>query len=202
MAGHPTAVAAEAIATWLEGQEGISRALRGWPEREEDLDLTSGPVISVTQAGDAEIEACAPYPIVEASDPDSDDLLVTWRIGDCTVEFQLDVWAGYRAVRDQAAALLEAALNDDLPYTAGLQLELADYFDQNMGVELVSSRPLDDADAATTREWRQRMVVRCVLGICAQGRQPPQLVHVLGLTTEVQGEDVVEPDFTYDFDED
>jgi hypothetical protein len=184
MAGPPAAVAAEALATWLGGQPGLSLALRGWPEREEDLDLASGPVVSVTQAGEATYDWCSPVPIAE--DLDGAEVLVTWRLGDFEVEFQLDVWAAFRATRDAAAALVEAALHDDLFGGTGLELALGDaYFDQVLGVILVSSQALDDADAVATREWRQRMIVRCTLGIAAQGTSPAQAIHTLGLTTEL-----------------
>lgn len=198
MAGHPVAVAAEALVQWL-GTQGISKVLRGWPEREEDLDFSSGAVVSVTQAGDPTYTWGTPYPVEEAAQ--GDDLLVTWLLGDLMVEFQLDVWAPFRAVRDEAAAVVDAAMHADLPYVTGLELALDNYYGQLLAVIPLSSTALDDADAVTTREWRQRILVRCDLGIVAQGTTPKQAQLTLGLTTTVQGADVVELDHEYDFEE-
>jgi len=188
----PVAALVEHLAQYLQEQDGISLALRGWPERREDLDLSHGPVVSVTPV-EHRYTWCAPVPVAEADDDDG-GLLVTYRLADLAIVVQLDLWCAHRAVRDQARQTIETALHTELPHVPGLELELPMYFGQVANVLPDTGRALDDADAVATGEWRQRWVLACDLGLVAQGRTPAQALIKIRTTTQLAGVSLTEPD--------
>lgn len=196
---NPIQAVLDALAEWLKGIEGIGSVVPGWPEREQDLDLRGGAVVSIVVAGNPEFDWCAPVAI--ADEPGTDGgRRVTWRLADLALTLQMDLWSDYEARRTQLAALVDQRLHPNLPHFAGLELALEGYHGQVAGIIPTVSRPQDDEIAVQTREWRQRWMLGVTLGIVAQGETPAQAVLALRQTTELGGIALPEPDHTYDFD--
>lgn len=192
----PTEAAIDALAVWLEGQPGITKAIRGWPEQPKDLDVSAGPVVSIIPGGEPTYSWGTPA-VVATAPRDDGKLLVTWRLADLVQRLQVDVWASHRAVRNRVAAQLAAAWHDDLPFRTGLELAASKHFGVTASLIPLGSVPMDDAATAPVGEWRQRIELELRMSVCAQGTTPAQAKHTLQLTTEIQGADVVEPDPNY-----
>lgn len=148
----PGAAICEAIATYLTTALSSVTGLvvrRGWPETDEQLDLTSGPCIAVTQTGPPEE---TPLPPVNLDDVADDAILVqTARL---VFPFQLDAWAAYREALDELVATIDDALHNDLPWRPHLYLTATDYRDRPFIVERGSDSPDVDGDSAPAGEWR------------------------------------------------
>lgn len=138
----------DAVAAYFDGVTGL-RARVGWPEQPEALDLDNGPLVTVTYVSH-ERTPCAPVPL----DPTS--ATGVWRTADLSIRVQLDLWAAYRATRDVAAQLVEAALHNDMPLREGLFLDSTGHHDRSLAVEVGAGVSLDDGEGVTVGEWRRR----------------------------------------------
>lgn len=175
MAADPADSALDTIATHLATLTGIAAARRGWPEHPNDLDLSAGPICTVSFIDD-ERQLIAPWPVEEG-------VTTTWKVAEYEVRAQLDLWAAYRAQRDAAAAAVEAGLHNRIPFQHGLRLTQADYFDRPLTVSSSTGRDLDDGAGVTQGEWRRRWVLTIVTDLVVQAATPQQLESILRTTS-------------------
>jgi hypothetical protein len=154
-ARDPGAAVCESIAAYLEtalaGVVGIA-VIRGWPETDTDVDLATGPSVSITQIGNPTEETSAPVPTGEVGDLDDDTILM--RLGLLTIPLQLDGWAGSREALDALCTAVDDALQNDLPYRPHLYLDADDYYGRSFLVTRQPDAPDYDGDSADTGEWR------------------------------------------------
>jgi hypothetical protein len=175
-------VALERLAAYFATLTGIVEGKRGWPEHPEDLDLSAGPVVTVTYV-DERRQLIAPWPLDTGPQ-------VTWKVADLVIEAQLDLWAAYRAQRDASAEVLEAGLHNRIPWQHGLWLELADYHGRPVTVTASAGRNVEDDAAAEVGEWRRRWTLSVVTDLVVVATTPEQLETIIRTTSG----DVTEPD--------
>jgi len=101
----PIAAACDAIAAHLTTISGLT-AQRGWPEHGVEASIASGAGLLAVAPGPAKYERCSPRAVDTAVS--APNVLVTYRIAWLRIEAQLDLWAPYRATRDDLVALVEA----------------------------------------------------------------------------------------------
>lgn len=123
----------------------VARAFRGWPEHQADLDLSSGPVVTIV-ASNVEDTACSPA-FLEGT--------VIVRTGYLKITAQLDLWAPYRHQLDVAARAVQEALDAGAPWQAGADVVSEGYHDRPVHIERDSGRYLDLDRAAAEGEWRR-----------------------------------------------
>lgn len=169
----PTDSALDAVAAYFGGLTGIASAQRGFPEHAASLDLRAGPVATITFVDDQRT-------------PVSPGLLNTakpflWRTAELRVVAQLDLWAPYRAQRDAAARIIEAALDNDLPFRTGLYLASAGYHGRPLTVTASASdgRNIDEDAAATEGEWRRMWTLEVITDLVAETDTPAQYRQTL-----------------------
>lgn len=182
MAIDPVDAALDALAAYFAGLDGIADAFRGWPERDKDLDLTGGPVVSVVRASDQRTE-CPPNAVNDAAP-------WLWRVGDLTITAQVDLWAAYRAQRDDAALVIQDALHNDLPWRNGLYLTSAGYHDRPLTCLAGLGRSDGEPNASTVGEWRRTWMVTITTDLVVETATPT----LTSATIRDEGGD--EPDIT------
>lgn len=139
--------ALEAVAEYFDGVTGL-RGMVGWPEHPDSLELTT-PLVTVTLVAEQRTP-CAPHP-VEADAADG-----AYLVADLEISVQVDLWAAYRATRDAAAALVEAALHNDVPFRQGLHLVSTGHNDRRLSLTAESGVNVDDGESVGVGEWRRR----------------------------------------------
>lgn len=174
MAIDPVDAALDALATYFGGLSGIASAERGWPEHPEQLDLSSGPALTVTRVDDQRVYV-PPKPL-------DDGPTVTYQVGELTITAQLDLWAAYRAQRDDAGAVVEVGLHNRLPQQSGLFLDSTGYHDRPLDVVAGQGTSLDDDGRDTVGEWRRRWLLTITTDLVVLADTPQQLAIVLRAT--------------------
>lgn len=194
MAIDYAAAAMDALATWLASVTGVAGAQRGWPEHNESLDLSAGPVATVTMVGRPVPNDCAPARIPELDSNDAGTLTVTYRVGWPVIRLQVDLWAAYRSQRDDAVAAIEGAREAQLP-AAGLWLTSTGYHNRPLTVLfLTGPETTDESDAATVGEWRASWDVEIHTDRIATTTHPQQ--GRVDLSLDLDGDTVTIEDLT------
>lgn len=166
--------ALDALAAHFGTLTGIAVVQRGWPEHPRDLDLTAGPIVTVTRVDDTPTHV-PPTPLDTGP-------TVTWKVAELQIVAQVDLWAAYRAQRDDAGAVLEAGLHNRLPMQTGLYLTQADYHSRPLVVLASSGTSVEDGSAAEVGEWRRRWMVSIQTDLVVLVETPEQLELVLRTT--------------------
>lgn len=149
---HPIAAAVRALAGHLaDALPGVA-VTEGWPEAPVEPDL---PELTVVRVGTPAYDLHAPAEAHFANG------LATYRYGRLTFSAQLDLWAAYRARRDELAYQVEAALNPGLPHSTGLWLLSGDYHGRPLSFDLTEGEPMDDGSSAPDGLWRHRWSLQC-----------------------------------------
>jgi hypothetical protein len=174
--------ALDAVAAHFDGTTGLSAAV-GWPEHPEPLDLTT-PFVSVTLVTVTRTP-CAPHPV----EPDAADGV--YLVADLEISVQLDLWTSHRERRDEAAALVEAALHNDIPFRQGLHLVSTGHHDRRLSLTAEQGVNVDDSDAVTAGEWRRRWTATIVTDEVHAHTGPLQEE----ITLRPQ-QDIADPDFS------
>lgn len=147
MAVDAVRAALDAVAAYFDGVPGLT-GIVGWPEHPEPLDLST-PLVTVTVVSAAR-KPLAPYPI----EPDAAD--GPYLVADLEISVQLDLWASHRERRDEAAALVEAALHNDVPFRQGLHLVSTGHHSRRLSLTAEQGVNVEDAESVTVGEWRRR----------------------------------------------
>ncbi|MCI0347589.1 MAG: hypothetical protein L0221_19480 [Chloroflexi bacterium] len=192
----PAASALEALAAHLEDELGsaVAAVLRGWPEANKDLDLSTKPSVSVT-AGTEAREPCAPRAVDESET--GGVTTYYYRVGFLTLRVQVDLWAPYSAQLDEVGALLEAALAQAPPLPPELRLTQGSYYDRPITAVLVGSGFDHDGDTAAKGEWRRRYELELTTDLIRSTTHAPQVqVDVELTTTDIEGGSSVTETFT------
>jgi hypothetical protein len=190
MAIDPVAAAADAIAAYLQANVTGLTARRGWPEGNVELDLGAGPVAAVTP-GPREDTPCSPR---EVDRTGSGTLTLTYRVAELDITAQLDVWAAYRAVRDDTVAAIEAKLHNRLPFQPGLWLTSTGYFNRPLTIESRRISVPDSEDTAPAGEWRATWELRIRSDLVVQTTKPEIVTTTLRTSTDLSNITVTEPD--------
>lgn len=178
----PVDAVLEALAVYFRTVAGIAAADPAWPEHQQDLDLTSGPVVTLTRIDDQRVTVSPG--ILNTTKP------FLWRTAELRVLVQLDLWAAYKAQREAAAAALARAFDNDLPFRTGLYLT-SGYHSRPLTVAATDGRPVDDASAAAVGEWRRMWTLEVTTDIVAETDTPSQDELTLRPTVN----DTTDPDF-------
>lgn len=189
MAIDPIAAACDAIAAHLTTITGLT-ARRGWPEHGVEASIASGAGLLAVTPGPVQYERCAPRSVdATVSAP---NVTVTYRIAWLRIEAQLDLWAPYRAVRDDLVAAVEAKAANSLPNHSDLRLTSTGYYSRPLTVELDQMTPEDGG--ANTERGVFRQTWRAVIStdLVAQATHPQLLRADLELTNTLGGIDVEE----------
>lgn len=152
----PEESAVEALTEYLRSVPGVARTIRGFPEREEDLDLAAGPNLSVFAPFEGRREICSPGLISSGGPP------FLWRYGHLRMTVQVDIWCGYRHVRDVMSRVVLAALNNQMPFRQGLTIKSRHYYDRPIHIEERSADYVGDMDAPDRGEWRKMFQLELV----------------------------------------
>lgn len=190
MAIDPVAAAADAIAAYLAANVTGLTARRGWPEGNVELDLGAGPVAAITP-GPSEAVLCSPREVDRSG---SGTVTVTYRVGELDITAQLDVWAAYRAVRDDTVAAIEAKLHNRLPFQPGLWVTSTGYHDRPLIVEARRISVQDSEDTAPAGEWRATWELRIRSDLVVQTTKPELVTTTLRISTDLSNITVTEPD--------
>lgn len=186
----PVAAAQDAIAAYFaDAIEGMT-CRRGWPEANVSLDLASGPLLTVTPGP---VERTPTQPIeVDREDSDDGALLVTYRVAWVRIRAQLDLWAAHRSKRDDMAALVEAALDNDMPRAPGLTLTSSSYHGRRLHAVARALTPQDSADGAPRGEWRQTWELTIDTDIVARATLPATATIEFETTTDLGGTEITD----------
>lgn len=189
MAIDPIAAACDAIVAHLTTITGLT-ARRGWPEHGVEADITSGAGLLAVTPGPAQYERCSPRSVdTTVAAP---NVTVTYRIAWLRIEAQLDLWAPYRAVRDDLVALVEAKAANSLPNHSDLRLTSTGYYSRPLTVELDRMQSEDSSGNSERGTWRQTWRAVITTDMVAQATHPQQLQVDAILTTGLDGIDVEE----------
>lgn len=188
----PLAAAVDAVASHFVGRGTPPlRARRGWPEHGVDLDLEAGPLLSVFALEQPAATRCSPRAVVVTGE--GAQALTTYRVGYLRVAMQLDLWAKYRAQRDDSALAVETAVALNLPHHAGLRLSSTGYYSRPLTLTLGAGRAIDDASKVETGEWRQVWTAVVETDLVAQVTHPRLLNNAFQVVTQHLGLEVTEP---------
>lgn len=188
MPTDPVDAALDAIAAHFGALSGIASAQRGWPEHQADLDLTAGPIVTLTTIGTEE-DHCPPTSV--DSSLASPNTTETYRTGYLTIDVQLDLWCAYRAQRDETAPIVESGAHNDIPWRHGLFLASTDYYSRPITAVLSAGRPEEEAQAAEVGEWRFRWLLTVQTDRVVQKTLPAQITGTVQTTTTADGVDVL-----------
>ena len=192
MALDPTASAIDALVTYIATVSGVAAAKRGWPEHQEDLDLSSGPVVSVTQIGAANGVYVSPTQVDSAAV--GDDTQITYLVAYTDMLVQIDLWAPYRFDRDAVGDAMEQAFHNVLPRKSGLELTHSDYYSRSIN-GMVTGRPQTmDGPKSSAGEWRKSWTMRLDSDLVAFATHPKQALIRLKVSTDLDGLVIAEPD--------
>lgn len=123
---------------------------RGWPEADEELDLSAGAVIAVHALSSGE-DIASPTTLGDVSGGE----VAVWT-GTSSAAVQLDVFAAYRADLDTVRHDLEAALSNALPFRPYLYLTDAD----GHAVTVIRTGDAPDVDGYTASQGQWRHTYR------------------------------------------
>lgn len=154
MAIDLTTAAANALVAWAATVDDVAAARLGWPEHQQELNLSSGNLVTVEIVGQPERNDCTPRAVSQVDNGDG-TLDVTYIVGRPVITVRLDVWSAYKAQREIVVASLEAAFEPAVP-RPGLWLTSSGYFDRPITARVVAGpRYFDEGgDAAVQGEWR------------------------------------------------
>jgi len=184
MATESAVAALDALVTYFQSALGSSfRVRRGWPEPGVDLDLQTGPVLTLFTSGEGDHESVSPYQVDAATV--SESITVTYKTANLKFRAQLDLWAQYRYARDQAATSVGAVLHNDLPFTTGLVLTTT----PGRPVHAVA-RALnfpDDGESVAAGEWRRTWMLDVQTDEVGTVAWTPAATIAIELDAESQG---------------
>jgi hypothetical protein len=172
MAKEPSAATCDALVAHLVTALGSGYTVRvGWPEHNVALDL-SVPVIAVHPSPWQSQERTAEA--IRHTDNGDGTTTSLYAYGRTWGQLQIDIWAPYRARRDETAALVEAALNGDrFPQRVGLLLTLSNYHSITAALDRTGpGRNEDDTETAGRGEWRRTVMVRAECALVAEVTEP------------------------------
>lgn len=170
-----TAIAAHFAANVTYTFDGVAAALPtvvGWPEFNEDHDISAAPVVSITPISD-QASYHPPYTIDAAA-------TVNWKVADLTMVMQVDLWAPYKSLRDTLSEALGVAFHNDIPHRSGLYLTHADYYDRPITARFSEERRWgSDAMTPSRAHWRSMWTCRVMSAKIIQAATPQQLQWTL-----------------------
>lgn len=188
----PIAAALDAVAARFVGLGTPAlRARRGWPEHGVDLDLEAGPLLSVFAVDQGVATRCSPRAVAVGGT--GAQALTTYRVGFLRVAMQLDLWAKYRAQRDDLAHAIEAAAAGSIPHHSGLRLTSAGYHERPLTLTLGAGRALDDGPKVEAGEWRQVWTASVDTDLVVEVTHPRLLANAFQLATLNLGVELTEP---------
>lgn len=82
-------------------------------------------------------------------------------------ELQLDLWAAYKPQRDSLFEEIVTAFNQDSA-KHGIDLTLADYFNEHTHFSLAGGEYLDGEESAQRNEWRAIWTVHCSVRVVSE----------------------------------
>jgi hypothetical protein len=184
---EPTSAVVDAVVTWLDGLLTGIRVVKGWPTG--DLDLETGPILSVTKVRAKRTDCAAWTNVVEVEDVTATTL---WRTAWLRVSLQLDLWCAYEAQRDDLAEQVWDALSGD-PIAAPVTVLTSAYHDRRVqilpGQGDAPETSVDDDDTGITRgEFRMTWPVSAETDLVKLTIGPAQMERELMTETETAGE--------------
>lgn len=183
MTGQPdiAASAANAIAAHLSaltvefrGAEVPLRARVGWPQKDTALDLSCGPIVTITPMRTE--RSTHPPSLVEGPGPP-----FLWRVADLTIEVQVDLFAPHAVVREHAARVIQHAWHSHIPYGTGVHLCHMGYHDLEFYSELGTGRDDTDPLSASEAEFRRIWQATIATGEYHETDTPAQAPMTLDL---------------------
>lgn len=183
-----------AVAYFASAVPTLADVVKGFPEHNDAIDLGAGAVLSVAQIGTPEAAYCSPG-IVDTID--GQPLTHQYRVAWFTMFFQLDLWAPYKAQREIEGVLVDAALNNNLPYTSGLRLLSTGYYGRPLDIRPINGRLQDEGnDDAVRGEWRRTWDLEVRSDLIVDGVTTPRQDTITQvLTTALGTQDVIEPEY-------
>ena len=126
------------------------RVVEGWPEGDA-LKLDLGPVLSVTPTGRPAMTPHPPYVLQDVPTDGETTQVISWAQGTQAITLQL--FAGYKAQREEQAPLVTASLNNQGPWGAGLILPI-DFHGMEARFSMERIQQQDGPQAQGLGEWR------------------------------------------------
>lgn len=178
----PVAAAVDALVAHLTSELGVSaRVLRGFPAKNVAMDLDTLPVVSVTAQRATGVQV-SPR-VVDSVSVDAVVSTYTYIVAELAIPVQIDLFAQYRAQRDDLGYTIGQLLNP----LASLWLTSATYHGRSIAVDVGQQFSDDDGDTATRGEWRIGWVGNLRTDLVAQTTHPRLAVATLRLTTDLSG---------------
>ena len=183
----------ESLVTYLTGAVAGATVRRGFPPRGTELDPTT-PLIAVT-TGAPDVLRMTPRKVDEVVVSGA-DMTYTWKYAISEFPVQVDIWTAYRGKRDEFAALLEAAMLNDMPRTPALLLTSPNYHGRPSTTRGSSADIPPDEQASQQGLWRASWVGDVItdLVIESAGTTIASIVQELSITHA--NAIIIEPDRT------
>lgn len=162
----PMDAVADAVAAHFAAAVPDLKAIRGWPERGDDLDLDGADGTGAPYRAALSVSVSPRYttarqiPTRAKATPNGSKVDVLYRLALLTGNLQLDLWAPYRATRDEFSDLINSA-SAQLPQRSYLRLAStgffgrAGYYDRPSDVTLTDVSNSDNDDGVSSGEWRK-----------------------------------------------
>lgn len=174
----------------------VKAAVEGWPEWEEGITEVSSSFVSITPMS-ASVSLHAPIASAVVDDPDDPGnpakALVTYRMGDANLEVMLDLWSPYKVRLAELAHVVDCNLHNDLPYSTGLILDVADYYGARLSVYDIESITLKStSETSAAGAHRKTWVLKCHIDVLCQATSPRQAEILLTGSTTLAGATLTE----------
>ena len=166
----PMDAAADAVAAHFAAAIPALKAIRGWPERGDDLDLDGADGTGAPYRAALSVSVSPNYTTVRQiptrakATPNGDKIDVLYRLALLTGNMQIDLWCPFRSVRDEFSDLVNSA-SAQLPHRSYLRLASTGFFDRDgyydrpFDATLTDVRNKDNDDGVSAGEWRKTWTV-------------------------------------------
>lgn len=191
------AAAVRAINTYLDTKLPVADpaflpCVEGWPEWEEDRMDVSGPFVSITPV---RANIVWHTPVVHAqSNTSATEALVTYRLATAQLLLQVDLWDPYAERLHERAYMVEQAYHNDLPFTSGLTLTVAEHLDSRLSVYRTEEvRRVATSNSAKVGEQRKTWLLAAHMDLLVQATSPRQAQITAVSTYTIGGVPLTEP---------
>ena len=165
----PMDAVADAVAAYFDAEVPGLKVIRGWPERNEDLDLFGTDdaggdyraVLSVVASPRYDTERVNPVEVQRTANAGTGEYDLLYRVALITGRIQLDLWAPYRSARDEFAALILEKSTNQVPQSSDLRVVASGfydrdgYYDRPAKIDLEAVATEDNGGDIEVGQWRR-----------------------------------------------
>ena len=173
----PIPAAVDALAVYLAGSmQPDVEVVRGWVERNKRIGLADnseqGRAVVACLTIEGLLLPLYPYLLGKVIDPYDNIEKNAYRVGECVITGNLDLWATHRGVRDRVAFSLQQIIAGTKYSSSSLELVSNGYFDRPLRFHFESSEIADNTDKTSRAEWRQIWPFTCQTDLIVLSDEP------------------------------